>query len=286
VKTDTSSWSINRDSSNLRFDYEQLVQGQISPVIYRGRTLSPYHSFYEDVKVNDVCIKERTAALEGSYNSEELLSLRSSINDSVNQTIYKPVGSDIYTIHFYETWPVKLNRSKSMTYSGKGINNRDFAGNNHDFIGADFLYSKEFSKEHSLNMSLYRLNATVLATDEAIQHGEIEVTRDTQYKLQAHSTGIANFKYRQVGIQDEILNEGDEMFVGVYDIAKNLHMSSRFDRFKKDDDWLPCCYGGYLTMPASYQMSSEGFGSNVRGVFDCTCSKVPSVAELQRISGS
>ncbi|TFH49459.1 MAG: hypothetical protein E4G89_04790 [Methanothrix sp.] len=44
VKTDSDSWSITRESSNLSFIYEQSVQGQISPVDYRGRTLSPYHS--------------------------------------------------------------------------------------------------------------------------------------------------------------------------------------------------------------------------------------------------
>ena len=39
VKTDSDSWSITRESSNLSFSYEQSVQGQISPVDYRGRTL-------------------------------------------------------------------------------------------------------------------------------------------------------------------------------------------------------------------------------------------------------
>jgi hypothetical protein len=114
VKTNSDTWSIVRESSNLSFTYMQSVEGQISPVDYRGRTLSPYHSFYEDAKVNDVRIKERTAALEASYSSEELLSIESSINNSVNLTIEKPAGTDLYTIDFYERWPVKLNSSKSI----------------------------------------------------------------------------------------------------------------------------------------------------------------------------
>ena len=113
VKTDSDTWSITRESSNLSFTYEQSVQGHISPVDYRGRTLSPYHSYYKDVNMNDVRVKERTAALQGSYSSEEQLSLKSSINNSVNMTIVKPAGTDVYTIDFYEKWPVKASITAS-----------------------------------------------------------------------------------------------------------------------------------------------------------------------------
>jgi len=276
VKTDSDSWSITRESSNLSFIYEQSVQGQIAPVDYRGRTLSPYHSYYKDVNVNDVRLKERTAALLGSYSSEELLSLKSSINNSVNMTIVKPAGSDVYTIDFYEKWPVKLNYSKSMTYSGKEINNREFVGNNHDYVGANFLYNHEFSEERSLNMSLERMNATILATDEAIDFSEVKATRDTQYRLQTHSTGIANFKWQQVGTDDEILNAGDERYVGTYDIVKNIRMKSRFDTIQKEDEWLPCCSGGFFSMNPVDQITLK----SAKGIFDCTCYTPPEKALL------
>jgi hypothetical protein len=276
VKTDSDTWSITRESSNLSFIYEQSVQGQISPVDYRGRTLSPYHSYYKDVNVNDVGLKERTAALQGSYSSEELLSLKSSINNSVNMTIVKPAGSDVYTIDFYEMWPVKLIYSKSMNYSGKEINNREFVGNNKDYVGANFLYNHEFSEERSLKMNLQRMNATILATDEAIDLSEVKATRDTQYKLQSHSTGIANFKWRQFGTEDEILNAGDEQFVGVYDIVKNIRMKSRFDFIQKEDEWLPCCSGGFFSMNPLDQKALK----SAKGVFDCTCYTPPEKALL------
>ena len=84
----------------MSFTHEQSVHGQISPVDYRGRALSPYHSFYENIKLNDVRVKERTAAIQGTYGSEERLQLKSNTNDSVNTSIYKPAGSDVYTIDF------------------------------------------------------------------------------------------------------------------------------------------------------------------------------------------
>lgn len=276
VKTDSDSWSITRESNNLSFIYDQSVQGQISPVDYRGRTLSPYHSYYKDVNVNDVRLKERTAALQGSYSSEEQLLLKSNTNNSVNMTIVKPAGSDVYTIDFYEKWPVKLIYTKSMNYSGKEINNREFVGNNKDYVGANFLYNKEFSEERSLKMNLLRMNATILATDEAIDLSEVKATRDTQYKLQSHSTGIANFEWRQVGTEDEILNAGDERYVGVFDIYKNIRMKSRFDTILKEDEWLPCCSGGFFSMNPVDQIALK----SAKGVFDCTCYTQPEKAVL------
>jgi len=279
VETDSGSWYIYRQSANLSFNYEQSVEGQISAVDFRGRILSPFHSYYQDVEMNEVRIKERTAALEGAFSSDEQFSLKSSVNNSVNASWEKPAGSDLWTIDFYEKWPVEMCYSKSMSYSGRGINNRDFAGNNQDYVGATFLYNQEFSKERTLNMSLKKLNATVLATDNAVALVQIKATRDTEYKLQAHSTGIANFKYRQVDASEEILNAGDERFVGVYDITKKVHMRSSFDQYQKDDDWLPCCYGGWQDMRYYDQ---KGFGRSASGIFDCRCAAAAAAAQWQR----
>lgn len=273
IKTDSDSWYIYRQSANLSFSYEQSVKGQISAVDFRGRSLSPFHSYYQDLDVNQVRIKERTAATQGTFSSEEQLRLDSRVNNAVNASWEKPAGSDLWTIDFYEKWPVEIFYSKSMSYSGRGINNLDSVGNNLDFVASSFLYNQEFNKERLLNMSLKRMNATVLATDEAIASSQIRATRDTEYRLDAHSTGIAGFKYRQVDPDGETVNAGDERFVGVYDISKKVRMSSAFNQHQKDDDWLPCCYGGWQDMRYYDQ---KGFGRSASGVFDCRCAAAPS----------
>jgi hypothetical protein len=277
VKTNSDSWSISRESSNLSFTYEQSVQGTISPVEYRYGTLSPYHSKYQDLMVNEVGMRERTAAMVGSLSSDERLSLESHTNNSVNMTIYKPAGSDLYTIEFYEKWPVNFIYSASLNYTGKKINDLQFVGNNRDYVTANFLYNHEFSKEQNLNMSLERLNATVFATDDEIDAGTVKSTKDTQYKLQTHSTGIAAFKWGQVDEEFNVANAGDERFVGVYEITKNIHMKSRFDLVRKEDAWLPCCFGGYSSMNPLDQRSII----SARGIFDCSCFDVPTKAQFQ-----
>jgi hypothetical protein len=278
VTTNTSSWSIYRQSENLSFDYSQSVRGTISPVDYHGRTLSPYSSGYQEVDVNDIQLRERVSAFEGDYNSEEKTSLRSDTNNSVSLDLQKPAGSPVYTIDYFEQWPVILKSSKTIKYSGKEINEREFVGNNRDFVGANSLYNHEFSKELNLKMNLERMNATILATDEAIDHFAVKATRETRYRLQTHGTGIADFKWRQVGADDEILNAGDEQFVGVYDIAKNISMKSRFDTIQKEDDWLPCCSGGFASMNPLDQLPFK----SANGVFDCSCFVVPTKAQFQR----
>jgi hypothetical protein len=110
VEIDSDTWSIYRQSSNLSFICEQSVQGQISPVDYRGRTLIPYHSFYENVRQNDVGVKERTSALQGSYSSKEILSLESVTNDTVKAVFYEPSGSDV---HIFSMNPVDQEPFKS-----------------------------------------------------------------------------------------------------------------------------------------------------------------------------
>ena len=76
VGTNNTDWSITRQSDSIKFDYSQYVQGSISPVEYRGRSLEPYHSSYEEVDVNDVRLRERTSARRGDYASEGLILLR------------------------------------------------------------------------------------------------------------------------------------------------------------------------------------------------------------------
>lgn len=278
VKTDTGSWYLSRESGNLSFSMDQSVDGQISPVYFRNRSLTPYHSLYKDLSVNDVQVKERTAALEGSIRSEESLELFSHINNSIDAIIYKPSGSDLYSIEFFEKWPVTLKDRKSLDYSGAGINARDFVGNNRDFAGANFLYNPELSMERDFDTRLDRLNASIFATDESIHSAEIMATKSMNYSLSSHSTGIANLKYKQLDADGALINENDERYVGEFDIARKLHIGSRFDTTKDYDHWLPCCTEGFSDMNP---MDKKAYKS-AKGIFDCTCFVPQTKAQFQR----
>jgi hypothetical protein len=266
--TDGSSWWIHRQSGTIGFDLSGSVEGDIAPITVTpaGRVLSPYYSGMADLDANDVRLRERTAALEGTYSSEELISLKADAEADVNETYAKPAGSDVWTITLEENWPVTLNASKTVDYLGKNINDRDCAGNNGDSVGANFLYNKELSRERNVALKLDRLNATVVATNDTIISADIFPTRSTVYDTTSHSTGIADLRYRQIDSRGEVINLGEERYSGTYDITRKVEMVFVDTNETNETDWLSCCVGGCSDLdPCS--LLSEG----EVGVFDCAC---------------
>ena len=70
-------------------------------------------------------------------------------------------------------------------------------------------------------------------------------------------------------------SELEQNYKGTFTLAQKLSHKIDYRSKDVDDDWLPCCYSGYLTMPKYYRMGSKGFGSNVKAIFDCTCFESP-----------
>ena len=275
VSTNTSSWSIYRQSENLSFDYSQSVQGTISPIDYHGRTLGSYYSGYKEIDVNDVRQRDRTSAFQGSYASDEVMSLRSDdITYPVYSNITKPAGSPVYTFQYFEQWPVILKSSEATKYSGKEINDREFAGNNLDFAGSDLLYNKELTKETNVGLLIRRMNATVLATNDAILSADFMPLKEMDYRISTHTTGIADLKYQQTGPSYQVkpgiypaVNEGEERYYGTYNITRHIHMNSDFENYTLSYDWLPCVSCGWNDVPYYDQ---NGFGPGAKEIFGVT----------------
>ncbi|MEI8003150.1 MAG: hypothetical protein WCG94_02320 [Methanothrix sp.] len=75
--------------------------------------------------------------------------------------------------------------------------------------------------------------------------------------------------------------EIDEDYWGTYHIEKNMTLEVPYYKKTSTDDWLPCCFGGYLTMPTSYLGDAKL--KSAKGVFDCTCYKAPTQAQFPRV---
>ena len=251
VDTNSSHWSIYRQSSNISFDLSSSVDGKISPIEFRGRVLTPYYAYYAEIGNNDVRHRDRTSALQGSYKSADEIQMQSTVypND-VNILVDKPVGTNIYTIEYTgEQWPVFMKASRAIAYSGQQINDRSFEGNNGDFVGTNFLHNRELSKEQMSVIWLQRMNATVLATNDAILRADFEPTKYLGYLITANTTGIADLRYRFRSPHYDVkhqnypaLSEGDERYYGTYNLARKIEMRSIFEDYDTSEyDWLPCC---------------------------------------------
>jgi len=275
VKTANDTWSIYRHSDNMSFKSDQYIEGKIKAFEGpRGRVLAPYCSYLENMNLNDVRLKERTAAKEGNYTSFELINANSKVIPPISLDINKPDDSDIYTIDFGEEWPANISAMKSLEYSGLGINNQDFSGNNFDFVESNLLYNQKLVKDLFIGMRLDRMNATVIATDDNIIRADKKTTKDLNFKISTSTTGIADFKFQHSGsefnrapVTDyEILNMGEERYQGSFNITKDIRMSSRFNDSEAEDHWLPCCYQGFNDMNLLDKRSH-----NLERIFNCTC---------------
>jgi hypothetical protein len=280
VDTNSSHWSIYRQSSNISFDFSSTVEGKISPVEHHDRILSPYQSYYGEVGNNDVRLRQRTSALEGSYRSADEIKFRSVVYpDDIEISIDKPTGTDVYTIEYKnEIWPVFIENNRLLEYKGRQINDRDFEGNNGDFVGANFLYNREFSKKQRSILWLLRMNATVKATDDAILLAEFKPTKYLGYLVQTESSGgIADLGYKQKDFNYDpkhrnypIVNMGVERYYGAFDLIRKIEMRSVFENYDVDDEWLPC---RKCNWNASTVLSGEHlYGTNERDLFNCTSS--------------
>ncbi|MCK9586841.1 MAG: hypothetical protein M0Q89_08260 [Methanothrix soehngenii] len=253
VGTNNTDWSITRQSDSIKFDYSQYVQGSISPVEYRGRSLEPYHSSYEEVDVNDVRLRERTSARRGDYASEGVILLRA---DSANSSEFVlSIENGTFMGEFKEEWPAILRSRKSLRYSGQGINSLEYAGNNLDYAGSSLLYNNELSKDSGIDMLITRMNATVqgisLAPNDTVLSAQFMPTKETHYSITMSSTGIADFKYGFSSPNAELkksiypmASEGEERYYGNYNITRSIHMKSDFPRYEEEDDWISCCSAG------------------------------------------
>ena len=273
VATNTTSWQISRHSTNITADISGSVEGSVSPVDYRGRILSPYAYYSKDAGTNNVVIRERTSARQGMYKSEELLKMQSNLSTAPGYEIDKPAGTSIWTVEFYADWPLFMSSGRIIDYFGRNINDREYISNGGDSVDTKFLYNMKLTKERDLNISTRNLNATILATDDAILSASLDEYKKIDYALKSHSTGIADLKFKQSGPNYmagsgdyDPLSESEERYIGDYNITRKLKLSANHTRERLEDEWLPCCYGGWADLNPK-----DKTGHSAESVFDCTC---------------
>jgi hypothetical protein len=202
--------------------------------------------------------------------------------EEINITVDKPSGTDAFTIEIWtERWPVFIKSNRTLDYSGKGINDRDFEGNNGDYVGANFLYNRELSKEQKTLMWLKRMNATARAADNSSIVAQFMPTKYLGYELKSNSSGIADLSYqfRDTNYDSKHQNYPplimrEERYYGSFDLMRKINMKTVFNGSNATEDqttaWMPCCFGGWKYMMPS---EKEGFAADPESVFDCTCYK-------------
>jgi hypothetical protein len=67
----------------------------------------------------------------------------------------------------------------------------------------------------------------------------------------------------------------EEDYTGTFVFATKMNLTLPVTKTVSEDPWLPCCSGGWEDMKYS---EKKDFGTDAKGIFDCTCLKGPADA--------
>jgi hypothetical protein len=290
----TPTYVNGYEESNRTFDFEQSVQG------------NGYFVTYLYAKAGAVAVKNYAHG-SGSLNSEATLTYQnldrsthnvySDYNDFAQDCIqfkedvamvYAPmriaVGTGYYAANPLDyssllkekTWVKNYLAGTSMHHEVEYAHALD---KELEIVAKDKFNMTWDPELESVGYTQMKINEDV--TDGKAHIGVLQANDNfaslisESYPASAFET-LANTKSAWKNPSIEI----DEDYWGTYHIEKNMTLEVPYHLIQKKEDWLPCCFGGYLTLPTTYRGDLGLKGA--KGVFDCTCFKAPTVAEFPR----
>lgn len=244
---------------NARCDYYQVSVGDIgwttgvrqsttASLDMSGSTIGEgkYQRFTE-IKLNDVRMRERIAADNGSLDtSERIHAMAETINPVVISLVKYP-GSQNYALAVMEKWPAAIAAGRSIDYIGKSISDRDILGNNLDYVGASYLRNKDLRMDRTAYLVLANATFALSANDttKTIYEDRFLPAKSIDYRISSLSKGTATLRYRQTS-DHSIANEGLESYVGNFLISRHITMRAiPWNSSDNETDWLdgcPICY--------------------------------------------
>jgi len=248
LTNNSSSWMIARLSQNISLRSEEAFNGEIGSLVVTsgGRLVPGYSSRYANIKENDVVLKERTSSGQGQLRYAEIINLKASIDGEIIQNIKKENLSNVTNVEFIEEWPVLLQSRRHLYFSGTEISDRDFGGNNYDFVGTSFLYNTKLEKDRTYSMLLQRMNVSLDLSDEAFYRISYNPTKILRYSGKSRSTALAEIEYGMSSDDQRSLTKGlvkydilgEQRYHG--DITNNLslNMDSQSLHFEPPESWL------------------------------------------------
>ena len=246
VREDETGWTTGyRRCMNASFELSGFALGDGT---YRR---------YTEVDVNDVRMRERTSAKDGTLDMEERISLHAEDVEPWDDMLLKWPGGQDYSLMVNETWPVSLTAVKNIDYVGQGISDREIFGNSLDYVGSQHLYATDFKKDRTCELDLKNawFEALLNDTTDTIIEDRFLPAKSTDYDLDSYSTGLVILKYRQASDR-VVAGEGTDRYEGPFKIQRHILMKSPGrNETDSETDWLECCAGDEdnITRSQSYE---------------------------------
>ncbi len=205
---------------------------------------------YTDMNFDEVRARERVAASNGSLDTSEFIHVVATPIDPVLVNLEKYPGGQIVRITVNETWPVVVATRRNIDYIGKGISDRDFLGNNLDYVGSSHLYVQDLKEERAAFLELKNawFEGILNDTTKTIISDRFMPSKTTDYILKSRFKGSAVLKYRQAAYDRTTAKESVESYWGSFAIDRRITMESTGRNLSElEAIWLPCCTYGENT---------------------------------------
>jgi hypothetical protein len=177
--------------------------------------------------------------------------------------VYEPQTMSIDN-GYYATHPVQFNSLLGEKAQVKNYASKTSMG-------------QEINYAHAINMDLvasveddYYDTGVAKSLTKSLMNLNGDVTSGTAHleMLQGGSR-----KSKSAWINPDI--DVDQVYTGTFNFATKMNLTVPVYKSVSEDYWLPCCSGGWEDMSYS---DKKGFGTDAKGIFDCTCPKEPAKA--------
>jgi len=181
-----------------------------------------------------------------------------------NSMVYEPQTMSIGT-GYYATYPVNFN-----SLLGDKIQIKNYASKTS--MGQEINYA------HGINMD----QVASVEDDYSGWEPAKSLTRTLMNLNGGVTSGTAHLEMLQGGSRksksawSNPAIDVDQVYTGTFEFATKMNLTVPVYKSVSEDYWLPCCSDGWEDMSYS---DKKGFGTDAKGIFDCTCYKVPTTAQ-------
>jgi len=274
-----SADTLEERSKGVLFSYEDSIFGygnfvSNNKIVAQG----PHADARVHGRLADVYLQKMTHG-SGSIERESIItsteSTKSQISPDVvynygliaaldnHSMVYGPQTMSIGN-GYYATYPVNFNSLLGDKTQIKNYASKTSMG-------------QEINYAHGINM-----DQVASVEDDYYDTGNAKSLSRTLMNLEGDVTdGTAHLTMLQGGTRRSKIAwsnpdiDIDQVYTGSFNFATKMNLTVPVYKSVSEDSWLPCCSGGWEDMMYS---DKKGFGTDAKGIFDCTCPKGPAKA--------
>jgi hypothetical protein len=198
---------------------------------------------YGEIGLDEVRIKDRTSAANGSIFLNEKMDIKADDSNDVTFAANKPPGVNDWYVTVNESWPVRIDSYRSLDFKGRQINDKESFGNNFEYAGSSLLYAESLRKDTAVTLILkdVKFEAIINDTTNSTLLDKFMPNLSLIMDQRLSFNGQATLKYRHSQDRVPVL-EGEDYFWGTFTAERNINSTTNhYNSTDLDLEMMPCC---------------------------------------------